>query len=431
MAGNTLTLDFAGDAKKLQAASKDATKAVDDVAAAAKSAGGDFDTAAKESGNLNDRMGSLGAGVSGATDAIESAGAATQALADFQSAGVEKAARLARASNDVKQAQEDLAQATRDGAQATIDAGQAELDLEQARLDQTTALEDYNAAVKEHGAGSTEARQASIDLKQAGIDVTQAQEDAAQATRDAAQANIDAEAAQLDMNDAMREANPPQLQQWADQINLITPLLSAVVGIVALVTAAQWAWNAAQLASPTTWIILAIAALIAIVVLLVVHWDKVKKAGAAAWRWIKDAAADTWNWMKKIPGWIGSAFKNIARVISAPYRAAFNMISSAWNNTIGRLSWTVPGWIPGIGGMHISVPQLPKFHRGGVVPGAPGTEVPIMALAGETVTPAGGGTVLEIRSGGSALDDLLVEILSNAVRVRGGNVQLVLGGRNA
>lgn len=35
--------------------------------------------------------------------------------------------------------------------------------------------------------------------------------------------------------------------------------------------------------------------------------------------------------------------------------------------------------------------------------------------------------VLEIRSGGSRLDDLLVEILRNAVRVRGGNVQVVLG----
>lgn len=35
--------------------------------------------------------------------------------------------------------------------------------------------------------------------------------------------------------------------------------------------------------------------------------------------------------------------------------------------------------------------------------------------------------VLEIRSGGSRLDDLLVELLRNAIRTRGGNVQLVLG----
>lgn len=38
-----------------------------------------------------------------------------------------------------------------------------------------------------------------------------------------------------------------------------------------------------------------------------------------------------------------------------------------------------------------------------------------------------GRVVLEIHSGGSRLDDLLVEVLSKAVRVRGGNVQVVLG----
>lgn len=43
---------------------------------------------------------------------------------------------------------------------------------------------------------------------------------------------------------------------------------------------------------------------------------------------------------------------------------------------------------------------------------------------------AGGGRmVLEIRSGGTGWDDVMVEALSRAVRVRGGNVQTVLGGR--
>jgi len=167
-------------------------------------------------------------------------------------------------------------------------------------------------------------------------------------------------------------------------------------------------------------------------VLLVKHWDWVKKVGASAWNWIKDAAASTWNFIKKIPGWIGSAFKSVANFISLPFRAAFNFIADAWNNTIGRLSWTVPGWVPWIGGNTISVPNLPKFHSGGVVPGAPGSEMLAILQAGETVTPAGGGgAVLEIRSGGSQLDDLLVEVLSRAIRRRGGNVQLVLGGRNA
>ncbi len=39
----------------------------------------------------------------------------------------------------------------------------------------------------------------------------------------------------------------------------------------------------------------------------------------------------------------------------------------------------------------------------------------------------GGPTVLEIRSGGSKTDDLLVEVLQRAIHLRGGNVQVVLG----
>lgn len=429
---NKMTLEFGGDAAKLQKASKQATAAVDDVAAAAKNAGEDMSKAAKQSVDYGEKIGNIGAGVTGMTDAVDSAGQAVQALADLQDAARAKAHRLAQAANDVAQAQEDANQAMLDGKQAIVDLGQAEIDKEQADLDAATALKDYNEAVKEHGKGSLEARQASLDLKQAQQDLTQANQDAQQYQADANQAVIDGTQAQLDLSEAQKEANPPDLQKWADQLNMVTPLLTAVVGVVGLITAAQWAWNAAQLASPTTWIILAIVALIAIVVLLVKHWDKVKAAGSAAWRWIKDAAKSAWDWMKQIPGWIGKAFSKIASVISAPYRAAFNLIADAWNNTIGRLSWTVPGWIPFIGGNTISVPHLPKFHSGGIVPGAPGTEVPIMAMAGEAVGwPGRGGDSDMVHVTIRVDSDVLIEATARGVRRRGGNAQRVLGGANA
>jgi hypothetical protein len=57
----------------------------------------------------------------------------------------------------------------------------------------------------------------------------------------------------------------------------------------------------------------------------------------------------------------------------------------------------------------------------GVIGGAYGFNVGGPAVVG------GGGTVIELRSGGSRLDDLLVEILRNAIRDRGGDVQTVLG----
>lgn len=433
MAGNSVSLDFAGDADKLKKAADEAKKALSDVQAAADDTGTAMADQTQSASRLEDRLGSLGAATTGTVDALDTLSGGLQAVADIADYSRDRAQRLARANVDVMQAQEDLNQAMRDGKQAALDVEQAAIDLTQARLDEKTALADYNLAVKEHGRDSAEARQAQIDMKQASLDVKQAQEDSAQAVRDAAQANIDAKTAQVDLNDAMHEANPPQLQEWADRLGLITPLLTAVVGVTSLVTAAQWAWNAATLASPVTWIVLGIVALIGVIALLVYKWDWVKKAGAAAWRWILDAAKDSWNWMKKIPRWVGDAFSTLGQAISRPFRWAFNQVADAWNNTVGSLSWTVPGWVPGIGGNSLSVPNIPRFHTGGVVPGSPGQEVPIMALAGETIIPAnrsaGAGQTVYVR--GDGLIDTLIDMIANEIRRRGGNAQLVLGGANA
>lgn len=196
--------------------------------------------------------------------------------------------------------------------------------------------------------------------------------------------------------------------------------------------AAQWLMNASLFASPITWIVVGIVALIAVIVLIATKTDWFQKAWRASWNWIKSAAANTWEFIKKIPGWIGTAFSKVAGFISTPYRKAFNLIADAWNATVGRLSWTVPSWIPGIGGNTIRVPHLPHFHAGvGRVPGAPGSEMLAVLQAGETVSSAAGGAggVLRIDSAGSRLDDLLVEVLRKAIRDLGGDVQVALGTR--
>ena len=60
-----------------------------------------------------------------------------------------------------------------------------------------------------------------------------------------------------------------------------------------LVTGAQWLFNAALYACPLVWIVLAIAAVIAIIVLLIMHWDKVKEVFFTVVDFI-------WKWLKKI-----------------------------------------------------------------------------------------------------------------------------------
>lgn len=449
MAGNTVTLEFAGDADKLQKAAKESVKATDQVGDAAKDAGDAFKHTGDQGADFTGKIGKLGAGVEGLSGAFDTASEGLSAFADLQNQSADRASEQKRKLLELNQAQEDYNQAVRDGAQAEIDADQAAVDLDQARLDQTTALKAYNTAVKEHGRNSAEARQAEIDLKQAGVDVRQAQEDAAQATRDGAQAAIDAKTATQDLSDAQRALQPTDLGKFADQAARYAPLLSALVAVTGLVTGAQWAWNAAQLANPIGLIIAAVAALVAVIVIIATKTDWFQKLWRAAWGGIKDAAqavgswfkdtlwekwikgafdaivgkaASVVNWFRDLPGRIKSAVSAVNTVIFSPFRAAFNRIADAWNNTIGRLNWTVPGWVPGIGGQSIGAPHLPRFHGGGTVPGLPGQEVPIMAMAGEQVVQpgaaAGGGSVY-VR--GDALIDQVIDLIAEQVRRSGGD----------
>lgn len=486
MAG-TATLTFAGDASGAQRASREAATAVESVGTAATSAGDDMQTAQRQTTDLQSRLGSLGAATSGATDAIDSLAGGMQGLVDIQNYARERAARLARAQLDVEQAMADSRQATidldqaqmdlnqtyTDAQQASLDVEQAAIDQEQAMLDAKTAQEEYNKAVKEHGKGSAEAKQAQIDLKQANqdlnqayadseqasLDAGQAEIDRAQAIEDAKQAAIDGKGAQLDLNDAMAAANPSALSEWSQKLQLVTPILSAVVGIMGLVTAAQWLFNAALWASPITWIVIGVIALIAVIVLIATKTDWFQRAWSAAWggiksaasavgRWFRDtlwgdwikgawdgirnAGVRVWNWMRELPGRLKNAFRSAGEFISAPFKAGFNAISRAWNSTVGRLSWTVPGWVPGVGGNSISAPKLPTFHSGGVVPGTPGSEQLAILQAGERVLPASSvqsesrgasGGFIPIR--GDAALDALIQAIAVRIDQRGGRgVQL-------
>jgi hypothetical protein len=218
--------------------------------------------------------------------------------------------------------------------------------------------------------------------------------------------------------------------------NFLVPAMKSV-------KTAAMGMNLTFLASPITWIVLGIVALVVAFVLLWKKseafrdfwkglWNGIKKAASAAWDWIKNAASNTWEFLKKIPGWIGTAFHKIADFVTAPFKFAFNAVAKLWNNTIGRLSWTVPGWVPGIGGNTISVPKLPTFHAGGTVPGAPGQAVPIMAMAGEKVSATGGGRGDTVYVRGDGLVDALIEAIAGEVRRRGGDPgTLGLGGAGA
>ncbi|MFI7677868.1 hypothetical protein [Actinophytocola sp. NPDC049390] len=191
-----------------------------------------------------------------------------------------------------------------------------------------------------------------------------------------------------------------------------------------------WAFTSALLANPITWVVLGIAALIAIIVLLVKHWDTVKEVVGNVIGWIRDRWNGLMSWFGGIPDWFGRIFGGIGDAISGAFKSAINWV-------IDRLNWFIDRANDLIYGINLvnpfsdipPIPHIPRMHTGGVVPGAPGTEQMAILQAGERVLPAGasGGADITINSGGTALDDALVEVLRAAIQRQGGNVQVVLG----
>jgi hypothetical protein len=87
--------------------------------------------------------------------------------------------------------------------------------------------------------------------------------------------------------------------KWLGANPAVTQIILGIGAALGIAAAGQWAFNAAQLANPTTWIILAIMAAIAlvigIVILFATHWDEVTKNMAGAGRVLHAALASVWN----------------------------------------------------------------------------------------------------------------------------------------
>lgn len=421
----------------------------------------------------------------------ERAAAHARTLLDIEQAGADaaQAARdLQQATLDLAQAQIDSTQAAADVDQALIDQKQAMLDATVAQKEQAAAIKEHGAGSAEAQQAALDLAQAQQDLKQAGIDVTQAQQDLGQASEDAKQAfedqkqaGIDGKSAMLDLADAQREA-ASQTQGWKTNVEdavSIASNLAGTIGLLALAqnslsaatirqtaataaarvaqlaaaaatgiaTAAQWLLNIAMTANPIGIIIVAVAALIAIIVLIATKTDWFQKLWKVVWSgivayitFVKDMYVKAFKLMigigerllgavTKIPGLIKKVWSGLFDILTAPFRAAFNFISRAWNNTVGKLSWTVPGWVPGIGGNSISVPKLPQFHQGGTASGAMGGEFLAVLRAGERVIPTGEGggamtLTVEAGGGGSSVEQKVAALVLDLIR--SGAVKLVV-----
>lgn len=106
------------------------------------------------------------------------------------------------------------------------------------------------------------------------------------------------------------------------------------------------------------------------------------------------------NGMKNSAASFISAIKGIFRGLFDVFRVILNPIIQLWNSTVAGFKFTVPGWIPLVGGKSFSIPKIPsatvnlptEFTGGG-------GGAPRMALGG-TVYPSMGGTLVRVAEAG-------------------------------
>jgi hypothetical protein len=136
------------------------------------------------------------------------------------------------------------------------------------------------------------------------------------------------------------------------------------IGIaIATIAAAIVAVNVAMALNPFSLIAIAVVGLGALLVTAYKKFEPFKTVVDAVFGGI-----EFWITEVTIP-----AFRTMYTIA----KTIFNGIARIWNNTFGKLSFSVPDWVPGIGGKGFDVPNIPMLAEGGIVTG------PTLAMIGE------------------------------------------------
>jgi hypothetical protein len=214
------------------------------------------------------------------------------------------------------------------------------------------------------------------------------------------------------------------LANWAQENSKVFLIVAGVIGGVAaavlaanaamkvyqatlvIVKAAQFALNLVMAANPITLVVLAIGALVAAFVLAYQKSETFRDAVNGLFGAIKTGVVASVEFIK---GYL--------ETVMGFYKSIFNGIASLWNNTVGKLSFKAPDWVPGFGGKGFSVPKIPMLAEGGIV-----TE-PTLAMIGEkgpeAVVPLNRGNIggnITVNVYSTLADATLPDKLVNALR---------------
>lgn len=148
--------------------------------------------------------------------------------------------------------------------------------------------------------------------------------------------------------------------------------IAAGIPITSASAVATWALNSAVafLTSPIVIATAAIAALVAAGVWLYQNWDIVKEKAAqlgeflgGVWQAISTAVS---GFLSGVTEGFVTAFSSLAGIVKGPINAVIGIVNGAIN-AINSIGFTIPDWVPIIGGkaFSVNIPNLPMLATGG------------------------------------------------------------------
>jgi hypothetical protein len=148
--------------------------------------------------------------------------------------------------------------------------------------------------------------------------------------------------------------------KWAQDNPTAFMIIAGAIGAIAL---SIMAINFAMALNPFTAIAMGV---IAVIALLIGAYKRFE-----SFRNIVDAVFGAMKW------WISNVTIPIVESLLGVFKTVFNGIARIWNSTVGKIKFTVPSWVPGVGGKGFDMPDIPMLAQGGIVTS------PTLALIGE------------------------------------------------
>lgn len=105
-----------------------------------------------------------------------------------------------------------------------------------------------------------------------------------------------------------------------DIISTVGTVVLAVAAAIAILSTAIGIVNAVMMASPLTWIVVGITAIITAIVLCIKYWDEIKAA-------VSNVVNAIWNWIKGVAEKIGNAFQTMGNAIKNVWNGIINFFS--------------------------------------------------------------------------------------------------------